>query len=108
MKKNWKFATMALVASMTLFTTACSDDTPNENGGDGNGNEDSAYTLVMKVQAQNNDQRLVRKDIDMFLERLRHATPKSKQAAQTSDEDFRKLFASITQEKVHDPPPGTT
>ena len=62
----------------------------------------------MKVQAQNNDQRLVRKDIDMFLERLRHATPKSKQAAQTSDEDFRKLFASITQEKVHDPPPGTT
>lgn len=70
--------------------------------------EDSAYTLVMKVQAQNNDQRLVRKDIDMFLERLRHATPKSKQAAQTSDEDFRKLFASITQEKVHDPPPGTT
>lgn len=35
MKKNWKFATMALVASMTLFTTACSDDTPNENGGDG-------------------------------------------------------------------------
>lgn len=70
--------------------------------------EYSAYTLVMKVQAQNNDQRLVRKDIDMFLERLRHATPKSKQAAQTSDEDFRKLFASITQEKVHDPPPGTT
>lgn len=70
--------------------------------------EDSAYTLVMKVQAQNNDQRLVRKDIDMFLERLRHATPKSKQAAQTSDEDFRKLFASITREKVHDPPPGTT
>lgn len=69
--------------------------------------EDNAYTLVMKVQAQNNDQRLVRKDIDMFLERLRHATPKSKQAAQTSDEDFRKLFASITQEKVHDPPPGT-
>lgn len=68
--------------------------------------EDGAYTLVMKVQAQNNDQRLVRKDIDMFLERLRHATPKSKQAAQTSDEDFRKLFASITQEKVHDPPPG--
>ena len=69
--------------------------------------EDNAYTLVMKVQAQNNDQRLVRKDIDMFLERLRHATPKSKQAAQTSDEDFRKLFASITQEKVHDPPSGT-
>lgn len=68
--------------------------------------EDSAYTLIMKVQAQNNGQRLVRKDIDMFLERLRHATPKSKQAAQTSDEDFRKLFASITKEKVHEPPPG--
>lgn len=69
--------------------------------------EDGAYTLVMKVQAQNNGQRLVRKDIDMFLERLRHAVPKSKQAAQTSDEDFRELFASITQEKVHEPPPET-
>ncbi len=70
--------------------------------------EDAAYTLVMKVQAQNSGQRLVRRDIDMFLERLRHATPKSKQAAQTSDEDFRKLFASITKEKVHDPPPDAT
>lgn len=69
--------------------------------------EDGAYTLVMKVQAQNSIQRLVRKDIDMFLERLRHATPMSKKAAQTSDEDYRKLFASITQEKVHDPPSGT-
>ena len=69
--------------------------------------EDGAYTLVMKVQAQNSGQRLVRKDIDMFLERLRHATPRSKQAAQTSDDDFRKLFASITKEKVHEPPPGS-
>lgn len=69
--------------------------------------EDGAYTLVMKVQAQNSIQRLVRKDIDMFLERLRHATPMSKKAAQTSDEDYRKLFASITKEKVHDPPSGT-
>ena len=68
--------------------------------------EEKAYSLVMKVQAQNSIQRLTRKDIDMFLERLRHAVPKSKQAAQTSDEDFRKLFASITQEKVHDPPTG--
>lgn len=68
--------------------------------------EENAYSLVMKVQAQNSIQRLTRKDIDMFLERLRHAVPKSKQAAQTSDEDFRKLFASITQEKVHDPPTG--
>ena len=51
MKKNWKFATMALVASMTLFTTACSDDTPNENGGDGNGNEDSAYTLDKNIES---------------------------------------------------------
>ena len=51
MKKNWKFATMALVASMTLFTTACSDDTPNENGGDGNGNEDSVYTLDKNIES---------------------------------------------------------
>ncbi|EEF77145.1 hypothetical protein BACCOPRO_02657, partial [Phocaeicola coprophilus DSM 18228 = JCM 13818] len=51
MKKNWKFATMALVASMTLFTTACSDDIPNENGGDGNGNEDSAYTLDKNIES---------------------------------------------------------
>ena len=42
---------MALVASMTLFTTACSDDTPNENGGDGNGNEDSAYTLDKNIES---------------------------------------------------------
>lgn len=28
MKKNWKFATMALVAGMSLFAVSCSDDTP--------------------------------------------------------------------------------
>lgn len=39
---NWKFATMAMVAGMTLFT-ACSDDTPTENGG--GGNETDEYLL---------------------------------------------------------------
>lgn len=51
MKKNWKFATIALVAGMTIFTTACSDDTPNENGGNGNENEDSAYTLDKDIES---------------------------------------------------------
>ena len=45
MKKNWKFATMALVAGMSLFAVSCSDDTPaNENGGDNGGNEET-YVL---------------------------------------------------------------
>lgn len=45
MKKNWKFATMALIAGMSLLTVSCSDDTPaNENGGDNGGNEET-YVL---------------------------------------------------------------
>lgn len=39
---NWKFMTMAMVAGMTLGT-ACSDDTPTENGG--GGNETDEYLL---------------------------------------------------------------
>ena len=45
MKKNWKFAKMALIAGMSLLTVSCSDDTPaNENGGDNGGNEET-YVL---------------------------------------------------------------
>ena len=44
MRKNWKLATMALVAGMTLFTTSCSDDDPAENTGIG-GDTDDAYVL---------------------------------------------------------------
>lgn len=39
---NWKFVTMAIVAGMTLCT-ACSDDTPTENGG--GENETDEYLL---------------------------------------------------------------
>ena len=45
MRKNWKLATMALVAGMTLFTTSCSDDDPAENTGIG-GDTDDAYVPV--------------------------------------------------------------
>ena len=51
MRKNWKFASMTLVAGMALFTTACSSDndpaanTGNGNTeGNGNGTEES-YVL---------------------------------------------------------------
>lgn len=36
MKKNWKFATMALIAGVSLFATSCSsDEDPGNNPGDG-------------------------------------------------------------------------
>lgn len=36
MKKNWKFATMALIAGVSLFATSCSsDEDPANNPGDG-------------------------------------------------------------------------
>jgi hypothetical protein len=36
MKKNWKFATMALIAGVSLFATSCSsDEDPVNNPGDG-------------------------------------------------------------------------
>lgn len=61
--------------------------------------DEGAYNLVIKIQAQNSPQRLLRQDIDLFLDRLRHATPKSKQAAATDDDAYRALFDSIRQEK---------
>ena len=39
MKKNWKFATMALIAGVSLFATSCSsDEDPVNNPGDGGEN----------------------------------------------------------------------
>ena len=61
--------------------------------------DEKAYSLVMMVQAQNSGQTLVRQDIDMYLDRLRRGTPKSSQAAKTDDDGFRRLFASIAQDK---------
>ncbi|MGN0984281.1 MAG: toprim domain-containing protein, partial [Gemmiger sp.] len=61
--------------------------------------DEKAYQQVMLAQAQNAGQRLTRQDIDMFLERLRGAKPRSKQAAGTSDAQFLRLFDSIKKEK---------
>ena len=51
MRKNWKFATMTLVAAgMAIFATSCSDDTPNgeNNGGNGNDTEET-YVLDQDI-----------------------------------------------------------
>lgn len=61
--------------------------------------EEPLLQQVVQIQAQNHDLRFARQDIDLFLERLQRAVPKSRQAAQTSSEDFRRLFASIAKEK---------
>ena len=68
--------------------------------------DEKAYNLAMQVQAENADQRLQRQDVDMYLERLRRATPMSSRAAQTDDDGFRQLFANIRREKHADAPPG--
>ena len=68
--------------------------------------DEKAYNLTMQVQAENADQRLQRQDVDMYLERLRRATPMSSRAAQTDDDGFRQLFANIRREKHADAPPG--
>lgn len=52
------------------------------------------------VLAQNIDLTPSRRDIDMYLERIRQATPKSAQAGKTSDDEFRRLFDSIVKEKT--------
>ena len=61
--------------------------------------DEKALGLIVQVQAENSGQRLVRQDIDMYLERLRRATPKSSRAAGTDDDSFRQLFASIASDK---------
>ena len=61
--------------------------------------DEKALGLIVQVQAENSGQRLVRQDIDMYLDRLRRATPKSSRAAGTDDDSFRQLFASIASDK---------
>ena len=65
----------------------------------GNLMEEKDFAALMHLQAQNHDLRLVRRDIDLFLEQLQHAVPKSQQAAKTTDDDFRRLFDSIAKDK---------
>ncbi|MCI5556569.1 DNA primase [bacterium] len=67
--------------------------------------EEKAYGQVMLAQAQNSGQRLTRRDIDMFLERLQTARPESAQVAGTTDDEFRSRFAALARKKVGEKPP---
>ena len=59
----------------------------------------------MLAQAQNSGQRLTRRDIDMFLERLQTARPESAQVAGTTDDEFRSRVAALARKKVGEKPP---
>ena len=61
--------------------------------------EEKAYGQVMLAQAQNSGQRLTRRDIDMFLERLQTARPESAQVAGTRGDEFRSRFAALARKK---------
>ena len=66
--------------------------------------DEKAFQQAAYAQAQNHDQKLTRRDIDMYLERLQSANPVSKQVAGTSDEQFLQFFGSLKKEKgVQDP-----
>lgn len=66
--------------------------------------DEKAFQRAAYAQAQNHDQKLTRRDIDMYLERLQSANPVSKQVAGTSDEQFLQFFGSLKKEKgVQDP-----
>lgn len=67
--------------------------------------EEKAYGQVILAQAQNNGQRLTRRDIDMFLERIGTATPESAKVAGTTDDEFRSRFAALARKKVGEKPP---
>ena len=67
--------------------------------------EEKAYGQVILAQAQNNGQRLMRRDIDMFLERIGTATPESAKVAGTTDDEFRSRFAALARKKVGEKPP---
>lgn len=67
--------------------------------------DEKALQQVAHVQAQNYDQKLARRDIDMYLERLQNAKPISERVAGTSDDQFLNFFANVKKEKgVQDPP----
>ena len=66
--------------------------------------DEKAFQQAAYAQAQNHDQKLTRRDIDMYLERLQSVNPVSKQVAGTSDEQFLQFFGSLKKEKgVQDP-----
>ena len=67
--------------------------------------DDKAFQQVAYAQAQNHDQKLTRRDIDMYLERLQNAKPISERVAGTSDDQFLNFFANVKKEKgVRDAP----
>lgn len=67
--------------------------------------DEKSYQQVMLAQAQNAGQTLTRRDIDMFLDRLQTAKPKSQQAAGTSNDQFLDLFESIKKKQGAVRPP---
>ena len=67
--------------------------------------DEKTFQQVAHAQAQNHDQKLARRDIDMYLERLQNAKPVSERVAGTSDDQFLNIFANVKREKgVQDPP----
>ena len=68
--------------------------------------DEGVLPQLSMVLAQNIDLTPARRDIDMYLERIRQARPKSAQAGKTSDDEFRRLFNSIRQEKTAGEEPG--
>lgn len=68
--------------------------------------DDKAFQQVALAQAQNHDQKLARRDIDMYLERLQNAKPISERVTGTSDDQFLNFFANLKKEKgVQETPP---
>ena len=61
--------------------------------------DDKAFQQVALAQAQNHDQKLARRDIDMYLERLQNAKPISERVAGTSDDQFLSFFDNLKKEK---------
>lgn len=61
--------------------------------------DDKAFQQVALAQAQNHDQKLTRRDIDMYLERLQNAKPISERVSGTSDDQFLNFFANLKKEK---------
>ncbi|WP_294496385.1 DNA primase [uncultured Gemmiger sp.] len=68
--------------------------------------EESVLPQLSMVLAQNVDLNPTRQDIDLYLERIRQSRPKSAQAGKTNDDEFRKLFAAIKEEKTAGEPPA--
>ena len=67
--------------------------------------DEGVLPQLSMVLAQNADLNPTRQDIDLYLERIRQARPKSAAAGKTSDDEFRRLFAAIREEKTASGPP---